>query len=147
MNGKRLKFAVPPGSHLLEELEARGIPYEKFRAGIPALGSQADLAAGNIRITDTLAKAIGDALGMPPKIWLNLERNYRDALAEGTHVLSDESLEAAQTKAAGGKLLLRLPATLHSRAAKAAKDEGVSLNQLLLSYIAEGLGRSEAAPH
>ena len=72
-----------------------------------------------------------------------MERGYREALDDGMPVLSVESVEGAQLKAASGKLLLRLPAGLHKRATEAAKTEGISLNELLLSYIAEGIGRTE----
>jgi predicted RNase H-like HicB family nuclease len=40
-----------------------------------------------------------------------------------------------------GQLRLRLPRGLHARLSKLASAEDVSLNNLLLSLIAEGLGR------
>ncbi len=40
-----------------------------------------------------------------------------------------------------GKILQRIPRTLHARLASQAKREGVSLNQLILSLVAEGIGR------
>ena len=39
------------------------------------------------------------------------------------------------------KFVLRLPRTLHSRLANRASAEGVSLNSLVQTYVAEGLGR------
>jgi antitoxin HicB len=39
-----------------------------------------------------------------------------------------------------GKVLQRFPKTLHAKLALRAKKEGVSLNQLILSLVAEGLG-------
>jgi len=42
-----------------------------------------------------------------------------------------------------GKFVQRLPKTLHAKLAARAKQEGVSLNTLVLSFIAEGLGRRE----
>jgi antitoxin HicB len=39
------------------------------------------------------------------------------------------------------KFLLRLPRTLHGRLASRASAEGVSLNSLVQTYVAEGLGR------
>lgn len=39
-----------------------------------------------------------------------------------------------------GQLRLRLPRSLHQRAAERAKLEGCSLNSLLLAYVSEGLG-------
>lgn len=45
-----------------------------------------------------------------------------------------------------GKVALRMPRSLHARAARAAQSEEVSLNQLLVSFISEGLGRHERPP-
>jgi antitoxin HicB len=41
-----------------------------------------------------------------------------------------------------GKLLLRFPKTMHARLATRAKQEGVSLNQLTVALLAEGLGHT-----
>lgn len=41
---------------------------------------------------------------------------------------------------ASGKFVARLPKSLHARLVAKAKQEGVSLNTLVLTYIAEGLG-------
>ncbi|TAN53439.1 MAG: toxin-antitoxin system HicB family antitoxin [Methylococcaceae bacterium] len=43
-----------------------------------------------------------------------------------------------------GKFVQRLPKSLHTRLAARAKQEGVSLNSLVLSFIAEGLGARES---
>ncbi len=50
--------------------------------------------------------------------------------------------------AASGKVLARLPRSMHLQLTARAKTEGVSLNTLMLALIAEGLGRrdSVAAP-
>jgi predicted RNase H-like HicB family nuclease len=42
---------------------------------------------------------------------------------------------------ASGKVLARLPRSMHLQLTARAKTEGVSLNSLVLAYIAEGLGR------
>lgn len=44
---------------------------------------------------------------------------------------------------ASGKFVARVPKTVHARLATRAKSEGVSLNTLVLTFIAEGLGRKE----
>jgi antitoxin HicB len=44
---------------------------------------------------------------------------------------------------ASGKFVARLPKTLHARLVARAKQEGVSLNTLVLTFIAEGLGHKE----
>lgn len=46
---------------------------------------------------------------------------------------------------ASGKVLARLPRSMHLQLAARAKTEGVSLNSLVLAFIAEGLGRRGAA--
>ena len=43
-----------------------------------------------------------------------------------------------------GQLRLRLPRSLHERVSQLATAEGVSINTLLLSLIAEGCGRRQA---
>ena len=43
--------------------------------------------------------------------------------------------------AASGKFVARVPKTIHAQLAVRAKAEGVSLNTLVLAFIAEGLGR------
>ena len=42
-----------------------------------------------------------------------------------------------------GKFLQRLPKSLHAKLVKRAKQEGVSLNTLVLALIAEGIGKRE----
>ena len=44
---------------------------------------------------------------------------------------------------ASGKFVARVPKTTHAQLATRAKAEGVSLNTLVLTFIAEGLGRRE----
>jgi antitoxin HicB len=43
-----------------------------------------------------------------------------------------------------GRILQRIPKTLHAKLALRARQEGVSLNQLILSLVAEGLGARNA---
>ncbi|HVT07871.1 MAG TPA: type II toxin-antitoxin system HicB family antitoxin [Polyangia bacterium] len=45
-----------------------------------------------------------------------------------------------------GQLRLRLPKSLHETVSQLATAEGVSINTLMLSLIAEGCGRREAQP-
>jgi antitoxin HicB len=47
---------------------------------------------------------------------------------------------------ASGKFVARVPKTVHARLATRAKAEGVSLNTLVLTFIAEGLGRKDSRP-
>lgn len=46
--------------------------------------------------------------------------------------------------AASGRFVSRVPRSVHAQLVARAKREGVSLNTLVLSLIAEGLGRREA---
>ena len=43
-----------------------------------------------------------------------------------------------------GKWVQRVPQSLHAKLAARAEKEGVSLNTLVVSLIAEGLGRRDA---
>ena len=43
-----------------------------------------------------------------------------------------------------GKFITRIPKSLHARLISRAKQEGVSMNALVSSFIAEYLGRKEA---
>jgi antitoxin HicB len=43
-----------------------------------------------------------------------------------------------------GKFVTRLPKSVHAKLAERAKAEGVSLNMLVLAFVAEGLGRRAA---
>ena len=43
---------------------------------------------------------------------------------------------------ASGKFVARVPKTVHARLATRARAEGVSLNSLVLTFIAQGLGES-----
>ena len=45
------------------------------------------------------------------------------------------------TVTASGRFVQRLPRSIHARLQNRAKAEGVSLNQLVTAYVAEGLGR------
>jgi predicted RNase H-like HicB family nuclease len=48
---------------------------------------------------------------------------------------------------ASGKFVARLPKSLHARLTARARQEGVSLNTLVLALLAEGLGHREAHGH
>jgi antitoxin HicB len=51
--------------------------------------------------------------------------------------------EDAEFPLVSGKFVARVPKTIHAQLATRAKAEGVSLNTLVLAFIAEGLGRRE----
>ena len=79
------------------------------------------------------------------------------ALANGREAVADWILAARESgreipqpgELPSGKFITRLPRSLHARLAARAQQEGVSMNSLITSFLAESLGRKEAAsaPH
>lgn len=70
--------------------------------------------------------------------------NGHDALAGTIAVLHAKDLPVPAPNSGGvasGKFVARVPKTIHAQLATRAKAEGVSLNALVLTFIAEGLGR------
>lgn len=76
-----------------------------------------------------------------------------EALAHGKLALK-ETIAALKSKdlpvplprsggVASGKFIARVPKTIHAQLATRAKAEGVSLNAIVLTFIAQGLGRKE----
>jgi predicted RNase H-like HicB family nuclease len=90
---------------------------------------------GCIAVGDTAAEALAN-LESVAESWLQA------TIAKGLRV--PEPIENTEFS---GKLVVRLPKTLHKKAAHAAAREGVSLNQFIVSCIAEQVGaRSAEAP-
>jgi antitoxin HicB len=74
--------------------------------------------------------------------------NGRDALAATIAALQAKGFAVPAPNSGGvasGKFVARVPKTIHAQLATRAKAEGVSLNTLVLAFIAEGLGRRESA--
>ena len=72
--------------------------------------------------------------------------NGREALKLTIAALKAKSLPIPVPNGGGvasGKFVARVPKTIHAKLASRAKSEGVSLNALVLAFIAEGLGRKE----
>jgi antitoxin HicB len=72
--------------------------------------------------------------------------NGRDALKATIAALKAKELPVPAPNSGGvasGKFVARVPKTIHAQLATRAKAEGVSLNSLVLAFIAEGLGRRE----
>ena len=53
--------------------------------------------------------------------------------------------EAEKDADYSGKFVLRLPRSMHRQLAELAETEGVSLNQLALAFLAQGMGRIDTA--
>jgi predicted HicB family RNase H-like nuclease len=79
------------------------------------------------------------------------EDTYEDAYQEILNVISNLKLMSNEkqrffpapqipTEEYSGRVTLRLTKSLHKRSAQIAGQEGVSLNQLLITLIAEGIG-------
>lgn len=63
----------------------------------------------------------------------------RDAFAAWTMAEREDKGELPRPKTYSGQFLQRIPKTLHMRLAQRAATEGVSLNQLAATFLAEGL--------
>ena len=72
--------------------------------------------------------------------------NGKDALKSMIAALKAKELPVPAPNGGGvasGKFIARVPKTVHARLSSRAKAEGVSLNALVLTFIAEGLGRKQ----
>ena len=73
--------------------------------------------------------------------------NGRDALKSTIAALKAKELPVPAPNGgsvASVKFVARVPKTVHAQLATRAKAEGVSLNSLVLTFIADGLGRRES---
>jgi antitoxin HicB len=71
--------------------------------------------------------------------------NGRDALKATIAALKAKKMAVPAANSGGvasGKFVARVPKTLHAQLATRARAEGVSLNALVLTFIAQGLGAS-----
>jgi antitoxin HicB len=71
-------------------------------------------------------------------------KNGRDALKATVAAMKAKGLAVPAPNGGGvasGKFVARVPKTVHAQLATRAKAEGVSLNALVLTFIAQGLGR------
>lgn len=72
-------------------------------------------------------------------------QNGLDALAETVAALEELGHPVPEPASSGsysGKFIQRVPKSLHARLALRAKQEGVSMNTLVTSFLAESLGAS-----
>ena len=70
--------AIPPGEHLEEELDARGMPRQVL-AELMGCSPQVlrEVVRGKKAITAEFAVELEGALGIPANVWMSLEANYR----------------------------------------------------------------------
>ena len=74
--------------------------------------------------------------------------NGRDALKATIAALKAKKLSIPPPNGGGvasGKFVARVPKTVHAQLATRARAEGVSLNTLVLTFIAQGLGGGATA--
>jgi antitoxin HicB len=67
----------------------------------------------------------------------------RSAIEQRAAEDAAQAAEAAKDAEYSGKFVLRLPHSMHRQLAELAEAEGVSLNQLALAFLAEGMGKAE----
>lgn len=104
-------------------MEVRGEPAEGYLASAPEL-------PGCFTAGETPEEAM---------------RMLRDAMAtwiEATIVAGQAVPEPGEERYSG-RMLLRMPRSLHARLAELAAQEGVSINQLTVMLLAEGVGREQ----
>lgn len=81
---------------------------------------------------ETIAEAIKNGEDAV-KSWIHAAKLHGDPIPKPKTV--------SEPAAHSGKVLQRFPKSLHARLVARAKEEGVSLNQLVLAFVAESLGR------
>jgi len=65
------------------------------------------------------------------KSWLNTAHEYNDPIP-------------VPGETSSGRFITRLPKSLHARLVSRARQEGVSMNALVTSFLAESLGKQDA---
>jgi len=72
-------------------------------------------------------------------------KNGQDAVACWLHACQEAGrIIPKPNESSSDKFVTRIPKSLHVRLMSRAKQEGVSINALVSTFIAEGLGRKEA---
>lgn len=74
--------------------------------------------------------------------------NAREALIATVATLEEHNLPVPTPNSGGvasGKFVACVPKSIHAQLALRAKTEGVSLNTLVVAFLAEGLGQHDAA--
>ena len=74
-------LAIPPGETLAEELEVRGMTQQELATLTNYPERVIDqIIQGEKAITPVIATALGEALGVNPRFWTNLEADYQTTL-------------------------------------------------------------------
>ncbi|MBN1906959.1 MAG: type II toxin-antitoxin system HicB family antitoxin [Deltaproteobacteria bacterium] len=86
---------------------------------------------GCISDGETIEEAIKNGIDAMNS-WIKTAQEFNDSIPEPF------------SSQASGRFVQRIPKSLHVRLAERAKQEGVSMNALVISIIAESLGRKDA---
>ncbi len=71
--------------------------------------------------------------------------NGKDAIQCWLQACKEDGREIPSAgESSSGKFMTRIPKSLHTRLISRAKQEGVSMNSLVSSFIAESLGKKES---
>ncbi|RJG00888.1 type II toxin-antitoxin system HicB family antitoxin [Noviherbaspirillum sedimenti] len=128
---KRIAQAVPP------------YPFEAYAHIVSPLSS--DDGGGYLITFPDLPGCMSDG-----ETEMQAVANGRDAFAswvsarmDAGKAIPEPAYRPEPVPMASGRFITRLPKTIHAKLAQRAKAEGVSLNTLVLAFIAEGLGRKD----
>jgi len=92
---KREIFAIHPGYHIAEELQARGVSQAELARALRVPASRvSEVIRGRRSVNADLALRLGRWMGTGPDIWLNLQKTYDGRIAEREH--SDEIARVAR---------------------------------------------------
>ena len=132
------------------------MPSRRFGAGFCAWpGHGANTAPGPAAVMKVSRSRRAPALEWGPKWWAwagLVSKNYACGIGVWLrfcrHAESSRpafNVDDFTPASASGKILARLPRSMHLQLKARAKTEGVSLNSLVLALIAEGLGKRNAS--
>jgi HTH-type transcriptional regulator/antitoxin HigA len=94
-------MATPPGATLKEELVERGITQRQFAEQIGMRPSHlSELINGKRTVTLRVAQKLQAALGIPARLWLNLQTNYDLDLAAISQREDSEQIDGVAEPAA-----------------------------------------------
>ena len=83
---KREIFAIHPGYHIAEELQARGVSQAELARALRVPASRvSEVIRGRRSVNADFALRLGRWMGTGPDIWLNLQKTYDVRIAEREH--------------------------------------------------------------
>ena len=83
---KQEVFAIHPGYHIAEELQARGVTQAELARALRVPASRvSEVIRGRRAVNADFALRLGRWMGTGPDIWLNLQKTYDLRIAERQH--------------------------------------------------------------